>query len=323
MKVMKKSYFLLIALSLGMTKSFAQDDDVYYVPSAESRAAERAEMEARSSYTELSTQKSTYDYADPWAEGRSNNGFDVDAYNRRRGSVKDTVDAARGDLYEDSEDAYYTSRLVRFHAPSVGILISSPFYGYYSDFWGPYGYYSLYDPWFDDWSWHRGYYYGGWGYYRPWGWYGSYYNWYSPRWYGGWYGWDYPYYWRRPYIREYYHDMAWQRGPANGGRSFSVNGRRINYNNNGTAPSRGLYGNNRSMNGRSYGNQNARTSSRAYETRPQAPSRSYDTQPSRGYSAPSRSYSPSVGGGNGRSYGGGNTGGMSGGGRSGGRSFGR
>lgn len=69
------------------------------------------------------------------------------------------------DGYDDGyEDGYFTSRLVRFWSPRVGVYVSSPFYmDYYDLCYDPF-YYGYASPWY------------GWGWS---GWYG----------WGSWYGW--------------------------------------------------------------------------------------------------------------------------------------
>lgn len=317
---MKRSYLLMMALSLGALTLQAQIDDVYYVPTAEQRAAEKAQQALESSYSNLEGSHAISSNEN-WAKGRRGN-FDTDAYNRRsRSQITDTINAS--DFNNAADDWNCTTRLVRFHAPTVGIIVSSPYYMDYYDYWYSPLSYRYYDPFWSDWSWYgwgRPWYYSCWGWsswawHSPWysGWYGG----YSP-WYGGW-GWSsYPRYWGYTPRYDYgWHDRNYQRGPVGGGRSFG-NGSR-SYSNNGYN-SRPYT--NRQNSSRSYDNSNSsRTSGRYYNTQtPSAPSRNYEApvQP-RTYSSPAPSSAP-------RTYSGG--GGMSGGGRStsgggGGRTFGR
>lgn len=308
---MKLSYFLFFILGVHFTTVQAQSDDVYYTPSKEQKAAERVETQKRVKRHHNPWTEDT----DNWAEGRRNNSFDTDTYNRRSSKHR----------YEEEE--YYdrgshdcTERIVRFHSPT-GILISSPYYwDYYvtSPFYDPWGWdrmwYSSWSPYWSSWGspwyysrWHRPWFSVSWG----WSW-GFNWGWHSP------WSWDYAYHSPIYYPRHY--SRGYQYGPVGGGRYYSVNGRTQGYNHNmsnrrveyqrNIPNSRfEMNGGNSRTAGRSY--QNQRPSTPRYETPSQQ--RTYSPPPS---SAPSRSYGGYGGSGSSSA---GRTGGSTGGGRSFGR----
>lgn len=176
---------LLAVCFFSSVAGYAQDDDVYFVPS---RNADKQQENETNTYRPTYTGNAG-DASSNWAEGRGDGQWDVDRYNRR-GAARDSVsygtyafadgtDSVAVDAYEDA-DATYTMRLIRFHSPRFGVYVSSPYYDsffydpFWSDFW-PYGY----------WGWY-GWGYAGWG---PWG-IGWYDPWYGPHWgWGHWWGW--------------------------------------------------------------------------------------------------------------------------------------
>lgn len=195
---MKKSLLLLAMCLISSVGTYAQDDDVYFVPSSKDRAAAQSNDTynyndtGRSSYSPIEGDDQ-YESSD-WAAGRGNGGRDVDEYNRRGKNYKGDVLAdtlSSQQLYDQGyddgyEDGSYTARIVRFWSPRAGVYVSSPYYMDYYDL--------CYDPWYygygSPWSWG----WSGW-----WGW-GSWYGWrpYYNSWYGwgGWYDpwWGGPYY---------------------------------------------------------------------------------------------------------------------------------
>ena len=151
---MKKSLFLISMFALGLVSGYAQDD-VYFVPKKGSKVVEDQE-DVSSSYRELPAQSSEQD---GWYSNRRVN-RDVDAYNRRSANVNESSNLKQQRRYEDEEDnGYYTERLIRFHAPG-GVIVTSPYYWDYCDYYVDPFYY--YDPWYWRTSWYN------WG--RPWGW---------------------------------------------------------------------------------------------------------------------------------------------------------
>ncbi len=318
---MKKS-LLLLALSAVALGAFAQDDDIYFVPTEKAQPAVKQVEPERSSYSVIPATKAEQQY-DNWADNRAG-WCDVDEYNRRGMSHNDSVvslpNATESEYYGADDASDCTVRLVRFHSPRVGVIISSPYY---------YDYYNIvYDPWFDPW-------------YDPWYGWGGWYGWYGYRpWYSHWYGWG-PYYWgwswgwHRPWHNTWawhgghrgwhgggrhhggwsgtYHattrDREYQRGPVNGGRSFgrtTVNPR-SNSSGSGSSVNRGI------AQRRSFGTSSSSTS------RSTGASRSSGSN-SRSFGNSSSSSSRSYGGGG---FSGGSRSGGGGGSRGGGRSFGR
>ncbi len=321
---MKRFFITLMAICTIATGSFAQEDDVYFVPSrnAKTKVTNTSGVPS-SSYQSIETPAESN-----WAEGRGYGHWDVDAYNRR-GAYADslTSDSLYQSMYADSLGLYgsgsgydCTERIIRFHSPDPGVCISSP---YYADF-----YYDLY--WYDPWHYNSWY----WGAYNPW--WGWSYR-YSPYWYSGWYGW---YGWYDPWYHPWY-DPYWypgggrpphhpghhpgyagnggHRGPTGGYVSYSHQGNRQGHSSTG---SRYRSGNRSTRNGGSYStgyrpsrNYGTSTSgSRSSRSSSSTPSRSYNSGSSTrstgtpsynsGSSRSSGSYSSGRSGG-GRSFGGG------------------
>lgn len=166
---------------------YAQDDDVYFVPSKKKQNTQPAEeyVPNESTYTPITPYDTPNDY-DNWADGRENGDRDVDEYNRRyRNDNLDNDSTATDSNWTEPEDyanGDCTARLVRFHAPHAGYVVSSPYYADVVDVW--------LDPWFYD------------PWYSPWGWYSWNYGWYG--WNYGWgYGWHYGWGWS-PYWGSYW-----------------------------------------------------------------------------------------------------------------------
>ena len=314
---MKKILSLMLLAAVGFMPATAQDDDVYFVPSKSSKTsqkdrsnfssqAERIPVEASNTYDNL------YEMSDR----------DIDAYNRRY-AVTDSIDAP-DDYAEDNEEGTYTRRLVRFHSPTVGVYVSSPYYDVVADYY-------WYDPWFTPW------------YYSPF--YGPNYAWTWSPWAYDWYwGWGWHTWWYDPWHYHHHHhwyDTAWR--PSFNGRPG--NGRYIdtyrrvtadrpsrNYNyasgttTSRTRPSRSYNtstsGTDRA--GRQFGNSSnsSQRSSRSFSgsgNSNQSTQRNYGTTPSRGMgnsSVGSRSFGSGSSVGSGHSMGGSRSMGGGGGGRS-------
>lgn len=196
-------------LVLPLSGTWAQDDDMYFVP--KKKAAKQA--------AQTSTQMTRYVpveivYADDDASADLNitgSNRDVDEYNRRgpssgssfsyqvpgndtlyilddaemrNSSSLNVYQQGYSDGYTDGEDYALSRRLTRFGYSSI---YTSPWYWsyyhdpYYYDDW----YWGVYDPFWtwNSYYWHRPYYHYG---YYSWG--------YSPYyWHGGYYGWNRPY----------------------------------------------------------------------------------------------------------------------------------
>ena len=132
---MKKLLLLLCCSAVVLTAS-AQDDDLYFVPSKKSSknttSPERYETPSR--HNEVQEGEQTYDN---WADGRGNGNWDVDAYNRRTPHTE-SADTTEVDSVADIEgiaSGDYTARLVRFHSPHAGVIVSSPYYSDIVDVW--------------------------------------------------------------------------------------------------------------------------------------------------------------------------------------------
>lgn len=271
---MKKS-LLFMACCLTTLGIHAQDDDVYFVPSSK----ENTETLIHKDYNQPSSDKwnTDYDEESDWSEGRGNGSWDEDSYNRRKNGKhydKHTADENRSpkrdrksryrnedpysEGYEDGyQDGLYTSRLIRFWSPRIGIYVSSP---YYWDYYTAH----FYDPWWSygpswswtwswNWGWNFGYAWNGWGYCHYPHWHYGYTGWYDP-----WYG--YPHY---GWNSHWYPSNA-QRGPVGGYIAYgNVRGT------NGTSH----YGSGRTPNRRPSGSfgrdgYNYRGTSGAYNSRP-------------------------------------------------------
>lgn len=186
---MKKTASLLVLIFCGFVCGYGQDDDIYFVPSKK----ETPVKDIVYSRPEAAPVDEREEPAN-WAEGRGNGGWDVDAYNRRgkqmaQASAADTL--AQEEAYAEESGAY-TARLVRFHSPTIGVYVSSPYYVDYCDIWwyDPW----LYSPWYG-WGW-RPYAWGGWwgGWYDPWYGWGPAWGWHpGPSW-----GWRPAYAYRGP-----------------------------------------------------------------------------------------------------------------------------
>ena len=217
---MKK--FLLITFIVGLVplSSFAQVDDMYYVPSKADKEARKAAAEAKAA-REAAAAAQARTYTPPAPKPLE---MSVDEYNRRHLSSSyekigtdsvgnDIIEFSAGDgtyparvdtvyvyKYDDSDDFRYSSRLGLF----------DDFYGWYSPFlYGWRGSYwnSFYYPYYGSWYLNR--------WYDPWylGWYG-WYDWYDPWYYGyyrwGWDPWYYSYYgWGYPWYSGYGYRYGW------------------------------------------------------------------------------------------------------------------
>lgn len=160
---MKKS-LLLLTLCLSSLGTYAQDDDVYFVPSSKDKTETNDTYTAsgRSSYTPITgSDDPTFQQSD-WAAGRGNGRWDVDAYNRRGRNYKgngvaDTLTSQQtyDQGYEDGyEDGSCTARIVRFWSPRAGVYVSSPYYMDYYDLYYTYDpfYYGYGSAWSIGWS---------------------------------------------------------------------------------------------------------------------------------------------------------------------------
>lgn len=187
-----KYLWVLSLLVLGAPSNMqGQDDDVYFVPSKSKTEQKESSRNVPSrSNVELIESDSPYDY-DDWAAYRNNGTRDIDEYNRRgkMGEPTDSLSEREQNSrdFEEVGEGTYTSRIVRFHSPRVGVYVSSPYYADYVDVW--------IDPWYYD-PWWNGFSYWGWnGWYASWGWYGHW-CWHDP-----WFHYWRPYYGYYPHYR--------------------------------------------------------------------------------------------------------------------------
>lgn len=190
---MKKLILSLMLAAVLPASLFAQDDDMYFVPSKSTDVYERPlpppvfhggiprsvddynrRGHFRSSYRPIKADSLMADSLVDVIDFNIGDGLYPDSL-----ALDSFLTFYQSDVYELDDDYQYSRRMSRFDD-------YYPYGGYY----GAIGYYDWYDPWTYPW------YYGRWGYYRPY-WYAGW-GWYDP-WY---YGWGYPYYrygWGRPY----------------------------------------------------------------------------------------------------------------------------
>lgn len=166
---MRINLTFLLTLLFVTNSIWAQDDDVYFVPS-----------KAKSSKEMPKSGNPTYDTDDyeesTWAEGRATN-RDIDEYNRRTSSRANVSDSLNNLPDEALASGTYTERIIRFHSPT-GVYVSSPYYSDYIDIW--------FDPWMSPFP------YSTWGSFYSWNYWNSWYSWthwgpYPSYWWGGWY----------------------------------------------------------------------------------------------------------------------------------------
>ena len=238
---MMKKVLLIGVVSALPLMMWAQDDDMYFVPTKENVAKEAKTY---------GMPKNTY---------YSGSNRSVDEYNRRSWSSVVPIDSAGNDiidfsavkgvypdsLYEDqgAGDYRYTRRMSRFddYSPAVAYWEgyragqwSSPWY--YSSWYGPSWYYG---------GWYGSYYAGWYDYYRPW-------------YYGGWYG---PTYWGGGVVRTSRGSSGRfhvNRNVSSGSRTYSNNGR-ATYRN-------GSFGNSSTMRNGSFGTSRSNNSTRSTST---------------------------------------------------------
>lgn len=281
---MKKILCLFMVAGCLYTPVFSQEDDLYFIPS---KAKKEKTSKIVSEYSQIENE-ADYNYN----TSKSYSDKEVDLYNRRY--VADTIPEETTDY--TIEDGTYTSRIIRFHSPTIGVVVSSPFYiDYYHDWmftFDPWGYRYIYDPWYH------------WGYYPPYYWGYNYY--WNPWYYGP--GWGI-------YPPPHHHGPGYPggkpsyayRGPGNryGGRGGSgvtlPSSRYFSTRQPGKGPQDG-----RPNTSRYSSTNNDRNSSQSFKSSTTRPSRNYNTQKEsnqpRTNSRPSSSYSPSRSFGNSSSF---------------------
>lgn len=297
---MKK--WLVLSLIMGaMPLSMTAQDDMYFVPTKERVAKEKAQR---------MVERETY---------YSGINRSVDDYNRRGSyyqviegdSLNDVIDFSPVEgVYPDSLDDYQlTRRMARFD----GYEPADNFWAGYSagrrDAWAWHSpwYYSAYYPWYD--SWYDPWYYGrSWyaGWYDPW-----YYDWYYP--YYGWGGYYRP--WHYGYYGHYGHyGYAPHYGVGRSSGTIDRYGR-----------SHGVFSGNRATAGRTTGNARVNSRNSSARNRTVSGHTNYSTESSTSRSSSSGSFSGSRSSSgsfgsssSGGSFGGSRSSGGGGGGRSGG-----
>ena len=180
-------FYLFTFLPLSM---LAQDDDMYFVPSKESKAQDAYQygMPSKTYYSGSSRSTDEYNRRMIGVIPSDSTGNDIIDFSAVRGVYPDSVAPA-----EQSEDYQLTRRMSRFddYTPSQAYWD-----GYRDGRWSSPWYYNSWYSWYDydPWYWNSPYYYS---WYSPW-----YYGWSSPWYYGYYrpwnYGWGYPYYYGGP-----------------------------------------------------------------------------------------------------------------------------
>ncbi len=200
-----KNRTLTFVLGLVMSAplaSFAQDDDMYFVPTKENIAREEAAFGMPTGTYYSGSQRSTRDYnRRSWDTSMTNDSI-ID-FSAARGVLNDSTLAL-----QDNNNYEYTRRMSRFddYSPQQAYWD-----GYYDGQWASPWHSSWYS-WYDPWYWDSPWYYAGWhGWYSPW----YYSGWYSP-WHYGWYG-GYGYHGYRHYGGAHYGGSWARNGSYRGG----------------------------------------------------------------------------------------------------------
>lgn len=230
-----KTIIVSIAMALFLVyPMMGQDyeDDLYYVPSK--KKTQSVKTTGNSMPGERTTLSSSSSSSRQVTYPSSQNGMDVDAYNRRYSgssqdgdyAYKDSLDAYNENVNDEEEDYRYTKNIIRFNNPTL-VLNVDPYW----DSWGwPYnGWYS--PGWSFSWNWGGG---PGWGGYY--GWYDPWYNPWYPAWRPGWGGgpgWHYPHYGWRPVYRNVSNRPDRNSGFNRNNRGSYSGDSRGNYNNRG------------------------------------------------------------------------------------------
>ena len=203
---MKRFYVYLFAALLPLVANAQYDDDMYFGTS--SKKSKNNTSTVTKVTTPADDEDDEWSVSDPSSvEVYNSNSRDEDEYNRRyqysdySGTLDQTIDTLRSDVeyvddgsksdydINDEENDYrYSRRILRFHSPHVGVIVSSPLY------WDLVYSYGAYDFLYADYYYYDPFFWGpGWGYawgWRPW------HSWYSPIWgyhyaYDPWYYWGY------------------------------------------------------------------------------------------------------------------------------------
>lgn len=201
---MKRLSVYLIAILLPLIANAQYDDDMYFGSSSKKSKTESVKDNHRKTTSDESIVSSTSNMSD--IEVYNSTARDEDEYNRRynytdyQGTANQDSDMASNveyidddkkgdyDINDDEDDYRYSRRILRFHSPNVGVIVSSPYY------WDLVYVYGAYDFLYSDYYYYDPFFWGpGWGYswgWRPW------HSWYSPIWgyhyhYSHWHHWGY------------------------------------------------------------------------------------------------------------------------------------
>lgn len=330
-KTMKKALFTLALLTA--TVAWAQDDDMYFVPSKKKAKTEvRREVRQDVEYmvrptVTANTATVTRDVDEYNRRGLSSQQYEyqmsgdtlcIETTPQTRQSLSDYQDAYTEGYYDGMDDMALSRRITRYRRP--GLI-------WYDDlYWD-----TWYDPFFHTSLYYNRWYYDVWGWNYGWSWHYPYWRWHNPYW-----GWNTP----------HYGGGAWHPGHYPGGKPGKPAGSGIAIRNGHVRPSTGRIGATASRNGRTsierssgrdYNNNRSTASSSRTQrgkstsqgnastsSRPQRSSVSTQNNSTTTHSTPSRSSSGSYGGGSvSRSTGGGGGGSRGGGSRGGGGRGGR
>ena len=208
---MKRFYVYLFAALLPIMANAQYDDDMYFGTSSKKSKTTATSSQNVAAKTEqssvplTSTVSPVTDTGD--IEVYNKTSRDEDEYNRRynysdyQGTLEQAIDTLSSDVQyvdddknsdydinDDESDYRYSRRILRFHSPHVGVIVSSPYY------WDLVYDYGAYDFLYADYYYYDPFFWGpGWGYawgWRPW------HSWYSPIWgyhyaYDPWFYWGY------------------------------------------------------------------------------------------------------------------------------------
>ena len=182
---MKRLYVYLFAALLPIVANAQYDDDMYFGTSSKKTktTTTTTNKSATSSVSVVPKQVVTVNDDDPAdIEVYNKSARDEDEYNRRynysdyQGTIEQAIDTLSSDveyvddgkksdydINDDESDYRYSRRILRFHSPHVGVIVSSPLY------WDLVYDYGAYDFLYADYYYYDPFFWGpGWGY--AWGW---------------------------------------------------------------------------------------------------------------------------------------------------------
>lgn len=203
---MKTNFLYLFLLSSLPVFLYAQtNDDLYFQPKKKNKVEKKNKTE-NGFHFEVLEHDTLFIPNEPANASLSEN--EIDAYNRRYSNGTTSYENAYNGndtlyipdntqsvteysgLSADEDEYVYSQRLMRFHSPTVGVYISSPYY--WDICYTRPGIY-WYDPWYTPFAYD-------WCFYPSWHYYPHYHR---PYYWGHW-GWNYPHYVGRPVHRPIY-----------------------------------------------------------------------------------------------------------------------